>query len=77
LEYQTGASCNARYPLFRQKENFEAFDFDTYKVDELNKELTWTDGEMRAKRVIELIKKIKNDNEATPISYCKSCKFYS
>lgn len=41
-----------------QKGKFKNFNFETYVIDELYKETTWLDGENRAKRVIELIKKI-------------------
>lgn len=58
LEYNTGASCNCRYDLNHQKNKFPNVNFDTYLVPPLSKETTWQDGELRAKKVIELIKTI-------------------
>lgn len=58
LEYQTGVPCNARNSLDIQKNKFKNFNFDTYYTDEILKEITWLDGEKRAKKLIELIKTI-------------------
>lgn len=62
LEYNTGASCNCRNSLTQQKLLYPNIDFETFFVPELHKETTWIDGEARAKKVIDLLKKIKNDN---------------
>lgn len=62
LEYNTGASCNQRHDLTYQALKFPTVDFDTYLVPKLDKEVTWQDGEARAKKVIELLDKIKNNN---------------
>ncbi len=62
LEYNTGASCNSRRSLNDKKSEFANVDFDTYLVSALQKETTWADGETRAKRVIDLLNKIKDNN---------------
>lgn len=61
LEYNTGVACNKRYELEVQKERFSNVDFDKYKVKPLDIELTWNDGVVRAKRIVELLHKIKMD----------------
>ena len=62
LEYKTGTSCNCRHSLTNQKSHYPKVDFDKYLVEELQKETTWAHGEARAKRVIELLNKIKDNN---------------
>lgn len=62
LEYNTGASCNCRHSLSDKKFQYSNIDFTVYLVDELQKEITWADGEARAKKLIELLNKIKNNN---------------
>jgi len=59
LEYQTGVNCNKRNTLDIQKSTFPSYDFDTFKVDDIKQELSWQDGENRAKKVIELLHDIK------------------
>jgi len=62
LEYNTGASCNCRYSLTHQTSQYQNIDFTTYLVPELQKETTWFDGEVRAKKLVELLYNIKNNN---------------
>jgi broad specificity phosphatase PhoE len=62
LEYNTGASCNCRHSLSQKKIQYKNIDFTIYLVEELQKEITWADGEARAKKLIELLNKIKNNN---------------
>jgi broad specificity phosphatase PhoE len=58
LEYNTGVACNKRNTIEHQKLKFDNIDFDTYLSPELSLETTWSDGETRAKKVIELLKTI-------------------
>ena len=58
LEYNTGVPCNKRVDLETQQKLFPHVDFDKYKVAELPIELTWNDGNIRATRIIELLKSI-------------------
>lgn len=62
LEYNTGASCNCRHSLLSLKSQYPNVDFITYLVPELQKETTWSDGEARAKKLLQLLSTIKNDN---------------
>ena len=62
LEYNTGASCNCRLSLSEKKIQYQNINFEKYLVEELQKETTWAHGEARAKRVIELLNKIKDNN---------------
>lgn len=44
----------------KQRTNFPMFDFNTFQVDEIKQETTWSDGESRAKRVIEMLHRVKS-----------------
>lgn len=67
LEYQTGVNCNKRHSMDIQRKNYPMFNFDSYHVDEIKQETTWSDGESRAKRVIDMLHRIKSSDKVLAI----------
>tara|TARA_R100000750_G_C2335763_1_gene92004 strand:+ start:491 stop:1006 length:516 start_codon:yes stop_codon:yes gene_type:complete len=69
LEYNTGIPCNSRNDLVKQAEYFPHVNFEAYRVKPLEKEVTWQDGDIRAKKFESILRLLDYDTIAI-VSHC-------